>query len=87
MEAFIKKGDKITISGDRTYDMALRIKYAVQGSKKTIEQFNNLTIEENLRKAINLALDKTLKSETLYILPTYSAMLEVRKIITGKKIL
>jgi len=33
-----------------------------------------------------LSLNKTNKSETLYVLPTYSAMLEVRKILTGKKI-
>jgi hypothetical protein len=40
-----------------------------------------------LKKALNSAVEKTPAGETLYILPTYSAMLEIRKILTGKKIL
>ncbi len=74
--------EKITISGDRAYDMGLRIKY----SQFTIHN-SQFTIEPDLKKAIKAALNKTLKNHTLYILPTYSAMLEVRKILTGKKIL
>jgi UDP-N-acetylmuramyl tripeptide synthase len=68
----------IMISGDRVFDMGLRLKYA---------GFKNFRTEENLTKAVNIALEKTAKNEILYILPTYSAMLEVRKILTGKKIL
>ncbi len=68
----------VVISGKRTYDMGLRLKYA---------EFKNFKIEENLEEAIALSLEKTSKSEILYILPTYSAMLETRKILTGKKIL
>ncbi|MCL4354110.1 Mur ligase family protein [Patescibacteria group bacterium] len=71
------KAKNVTVSGDRTYDMALRLEYA--GIK-------NLT-EPNLRQAINLAIENLPKDEILYILPTYSAMLEIRKIITGRKIL
>ena len=74
--------EKITISGDRAYDMGLRIKY----SQFTIHN-SQFTIQPDLKKAIKVALNKTLKNQTLYILPTYSAMLEVRKILTGKKIL
>ena len=76
---------KIIVSGDRVYDLALRMKYAFQ-------QYNNLAmqqliIKENLAEAIETGL-KSIKPEgTLYILATYSAMLEVRKILTGKKIL
>ena len=75
----------IIISGDRTYDMALRIQYE-QDSKWTMEN-EKWKIEPDLQKAINYALEQTSPDQTLYILPTYSAMLDVRKIITGKKIL
>ncbi len=77
-EELIKKDIELIISGDRVWDMGLRIKYS---------NFSEFQIEPDLEKAIALGLDKTAKSETLYILPTYSAMLEVRKILTGRKIL
>ncbi|MBU2632668.1 Mur ligase family protein [Patescibacteria group bacterium] len=69
----------ITVSGDRAFDMALRVKYS--------DIRVNIETEESLKIAIRLALEKTGENETLFILPTYSAMLEVRKILTGKKIL
>jgi lipid II isoglutaminyl synthase (glutamine-hydrolysing) len=68
----------ITVSGDRIYDMALRLKYA---------GYKNFEPEVNLSDAINLALSKMSNNDILCILATYSAMLEVRKILTGKKIL
>ena len=42
---------------------------------------------ENLEKAIQLALGATPAEETLHIIPIYTAMLEVRSILTGRKIL
>ncbi|MBI2611377.1 Mur ligase family protein [Candidatus Gottesmanbacteria bacterium] len=63
----IPENTQIIASGERCYDLALRLKYA--GKK--------FEIEKDLRKSI----------QSDYILPTYSAMLEVRKILTGKKIL
>lgn len=71
---------KIYVSGDRVFDMALRLKYA---GLLLIET----QIYADLETAINTALKVTPENETLYILPTYSAMLEVRKILTGRKIL
>jgi UDP-N-acetylmuramyl tripeptide synthase len=68
----------IIVSGDRVYDMAIRIKY---------ENYKNLQTFDNLEKAINTGVELTEKEETFFILPTYSAMLDVRKILTGKKIL
>ncbi|HKC14867.1 MAG TPA: Mur ligase family protein [Patescibacteria group bacterium] len=77
-ENSIKNFNSIVVSGDRTYDLALRLRYA---SSKKIE------VEKDLQKAIKKALKNTSEKQTLYILPTYSAMLETRKILTGKKIL
>ena len=46
-----------------------------------------LIVKEDLKEAISTALEYTSADETLHILPTYSAMLEVREILTGRKIL
>lgn len=70
----------LAISGDRVYDMALRIKYAEFPLNKTL-------INADLKTAIQSGLIRINEGETLYVLPTYSAMLEVRKIIRGRKIL
>lgn len=82
-EKLVAKGGTIIISGDRVYDMALRIQY----SQELLNQTNlNLIIQENLKQAIETALKSTPPQHTLHILPTYSAMLEVRQILTGRKI-
>ncbi|MFM7368504.1 MAG: MurT ligase domain-containing protein, partial [Sphaerospermopsis kisseleviana] len=73
----------LVVSGDRVYDMALRLRY----SEKSIDSKINLIVESDLKKAITIALEHTPKNETLHILPTYSAMLEVREVLTGRKIL
>ncbi|OGH16724.1 MAG: hypothetical protein A3C30_00055 [Candidatus Levybacteria bacterium RIFCSPHIGHO2_02_FULL_40_18] len=86
----LPKDSKIFISGDRAYDMALRIKYldSTQNSKLKTQNFNsNVQIFENLKDAIEIATRETSTNETLFILPTYSAMLEARKILTGRSIL
>ena len=67
----------ILVAGDRVYDMALRIKY---------EDYKNYQTFENLEEAVETGI-KLVDNETFFILPTYSAMLDTRKIITGKKIL
>lgn len=73
----------LTISGDRCFDMGLRIKYS-SGIQISNSQFK---IEEDLNKAINLAVDQIPKDKTLYILATYSAMLDTRKHLKGRAIL
>lgn len=80
----------ITISGDRAYDMGLRIKYGIENQKLKIKDQNDnlkFKIYENLKEAIQVAINEIQLNETFYILPTYSAMLEVRKILTGRGIL
>ncbi|MEH1852203.1 MAG: Mur ligase family protein [Nostoc sp.] len=82
-EKLVERGGTIVVSGDRVYDMALRLRY----SQKSTEINLNLIVEEDLRQAIATALEHTPENETLHILPTYSAMLEVREVLTGRKIL
>lgn len=76
-ESIIKDKINIIVAGDRKFDMALRLKYA--------GFFTH--IAENLKEAIEKASENLEKDEKLYVLPNYSAMLEVRKILTGKEIL
>jgi len=71
----------LVISGDRTHDMAVRISYAIDDAKTHMES------DTNLESAIEKVVTTAKAGETVWVLATYSAMLDVRKIITGKKIL
>jgi UDP-N-acetylmuramyl tripeptide synthase len=82
-EKLVERGGTLVVSGDRVYDMALRLRY----SENSVESKINLIVDEDLRRAIATALEHTPANETLHILPTYSAMLEVREVLTGRKIL
>jgi UDP-N-acetylmuramyl tripeptide synthase len=82
-EKLVARGGTLIVSGDRVYDMALRLYY----SQESLDSGINLIVESNLQQAIATALDHTPANETLHILPTYSAMLEVREVLTGRKIL
>ncbi|MGK7940624.1 MAG: MurT ligase domain-containing protein [Crocosphaera sp.] len=85
-EPLVKLGGNLVVSGDRTYDMALRLKYS-QETLTTSENNVKLIVKEDLNEAIQTALNLTSEEETLHIVPTYSAMLEVRGILTGRQIL
>lgn len=76
-EQTLTKDINIIVSGLRAYDMAVRLKYAGFF----------VHISENIENAIKLSLVSLEENEKLFILPNYSAMLETRKILTGKKIL
>jgi UDP-N-acetylmuramyl tripeptide synthase len=81
-EKLVERGGTLVVSGDRAYDMALRLRYSESSPQTNF----NLIVEENLRQAINTALERTPINETLHILPTYTAMLDVREALTGRKI-
>jgi len=77
-ENLIDNKQKIIISGDRVFDMTLRLKYA--------EKIANSRSFENYKEAIKYIFNKT-NYKTTYVLPTYSAMLDFRKELLGKKLL
>lgn len=83
-ETLTDGGGTLIVSGDRTYDMALRLRYS---EPVTNNPNLKLIIREDLATAISTALEITPQSQTLHILPTYSAMLEVRENLIGRKIL
>jgi lipid II isoglutaminyl synthase (glutamine-hydrolysing) len=68
----------IIVSGIRAKDLQLRLKYAGVRSSK-------ITLEPNLKKALNLL--KKQASPSAYILPTYTAMLSLRKILVKQKLI
>ncbi|MBD1805650.1 Mur ligase family protein [Microcoleus sp. FACHB-SPT15] len=82
-EKLVASGGTVVVSGDRVYDMALRLRYSETDGQNNFK----LIVKEDLKEAIATALEHTPANETLHILPTYSAMLEVRGLLTGRQIL
>ena len=72
VEALAPQGHRITVSGTRAADMALRLKYAgleVAG------------VEVDLATAIDRLVARTPVGATAYVLATYTAMLQVRDVL------
>jgi lipid II isoglutaminyl synthase (glutamine-hydrolysing) len=69
------KNKEVFVTGKRYLDMAIRLKYAGIKIK-----------EKNINGNMKTVLNKINSSEVI-VLPNYSAMLEFRKLITGKGIL
>jgi UDP-N-acetylmuramyl tripeptide synthase len=65
-------------SGKRAFEMATRVKYAV-------ENFNAVVIDRNLKEVIKEVAGRSISE--IYVLCNYSSMLDLRKILTGRKIL
>jgi UDP-N-acetylmuramyl tripeptide synthase len=65
------------ITGIRAEDMQLRLKYADF-------DMNKVKLEKDIKKAFEIATSTLANGETLYILPTYTAMLELRRVMTEK---
>jgi lipid II isoglutaminyl synthase (glutamine-hydrolysing) len=76
---------RIIVTGERVYDLAIRIQYAGQKNKDIGK--TRLVVEPDVKQALQTGLNMLKDKETLFVLPTYSAMLDIRKILTGKKIL
>ncbi|MBA2690996.1 MAG: Mur ligase family protein [Rubrobacter sp.] len=65
--------EPFTVSGIRAGDMAVRLKYADLPVGDVVPDRG---------KAIKAALEATPPGETLYVLPTYTAMLEIRRTLS-----
>ncbi|HCW51667.1 MAG TPA: DUF1727 domain-containing protein [Clostridiales bacterium] len=68
---------EIIVSGLRAHDMALRLKYA--GVPEA-----SVRVVPGLSEALDRALAVTAKGKTLLVTPTYTAMLELRDIISRR---
>lgn len=65
---------KIIVSGIRYADMAVRLKYAGVAP-------DDIILEKNIGKALKLALENTSEEEKLYVLPTYTALMQMQKFL------
>ena len=63
-------------AGTRAEDLALRLKYAGFG--------DDVLVERETAAALQRALEATPSGETLYVVPTYTAMLEVRELLAKR---
>lgn len=63
---------KVMVSGVRAEDMAVRLKYA--GLPE-----DNIQVEPDLKTALEQALAQTQPDEILYVLPTYTALLNLKQ--------
>ncbi|HZO25592.1 MAG TPA: Mur ligase family protein [Chloroflexota bacterium] len=61
-------------SGTRAEDMAVRLKYALVPEDRIV-------VEPDPRRALAAALERAAPGETVYVLPTYTAMLELREVL------
>lgn len=66
----------VLAAGTRAEDLALRLKYAGFG--------DDVPVERETRAALDRALAVTPAGGTLYVLPTYTAMLEVRELLAKR---
>ena len=64
---------RFSVSGVRAHDMAVRLKYA---------ELPVASVIPDRKEALRAALDATPSGETLYVLPTYTAMLELRQTLS-----
>ena len=67
----------VTCAGSRAAELALRLKYAGVG-------ISQIVVEERLPQALTLAIGAS--SDRLVILPTYTAMLEVRELLVARSV-
>jgi UDP-N-acetylmuramyl tripeptide synthase len=65
----------IVLSGDRALDLRVRLKYAELPSDR-------IEVVTDWREALKRAAAATPPGETLFVLPTYTAMLELRSVLT-----
>lgn len=68
---------KIFISGNRCDDMALRLKYAGVS-------LGNMVIDKDVKKTFDFATQSMQRGEKLVVLPTYTALLDLNKILKNK---
>jgi UDP-N-acetylmuramyl tripeptide synthase len=70
----IQPSKPIIVSGHRAHDMAVRLKYAGIPD-------SGMTTVPDLKEAVQRSIEATQPGETLYILPTYTALLDLRFIL------
>jgi UDP-N-acetylmuramyl tripeptide synthase len=68
--------DWILCTGIRAKDMQVRLKYALEHPPAS-----PMPTVESIREAIDLSFNQALDGDTVFVMPTYTAMLEFRKLM------
>ncbi len=76
-EQFASCTGPFVVSGQRCHDMAIRLKYA--GIKQ-----EDIIVEPSLDAALDKAIDALAPEQTLWLLPTYTCLLELQKIFKAR---
>ncbi len=76
-EPLIERAQRLTLTGDRAGDLALRMKYASADMSRVV-------VVDEADAALDDALGKAPDNATVHVLPTYTAMLDLRTILTGR---
>ncbi len=90
-QPLLEQTKTIFIAGDRAFDMAVRLKYQLGRNIEFARDNDFLTAEhlvigQDLSTLLNRAIDETADNDWLVVFPTYSAMLEVRSLLTGESL-
>jgi UDP-N-acetylmuramyl tripeptide synthase len=70
----------LVITGDRAADLRLRLKYAEVPAER-------MEVTSDWGDALKRAVEATPQGEPLFVLPTYTAMLELRSVLAGQGLL
>jgi UDP-N-acetylmuramyl tripeptide synthase len=76
-EPLLERIGSLVVTGDRAYDMALRFTYAGVDRSR-------VHIVPEPGRALDVAISLTPDDRPLYVLPTYTAMLDLRAILVGR---
>jgi lipid II isoglutaminyl synthase (glutamine-hydrolysing) len=76
-EPLLERLERIVVTGDRAAELALRFKYA-GFAEEAIE------VVPPLEQALDRGLELTPSGGELFVVPTYTAMLELRRIVTQR---
>ena len=68
--------DWVICTGVRAQDMAVRLKYALD-----LPPAQPIPTLESIQAAIDRSFDHALDGDTVFVMPTYTAMLEFRKLL------
>ena len=78
-EPLLDRAERLDVAGDRAYDLALRFRYG------GVDE-DHMTVHEDLAEAFDAAVEATPESGTLFVLPTYTAMIELQHLLTERGI-
>ena len=76
-EPLLERLDRLIVSGERAAELALRCKYAGMAA-------SSIEVIPELERALDRGLELTPDGEELTVLPTYTAMLALRRIVARR---